>query len=272
MASNNQLPKIVRWHAYKVLNEKDSDTDSEAPLIEENRLLFWRRERPQRNFLLAQAGILVLYILVTAFAAIFVLRGRLDCPCNNIIHSPAKGHVHYERVAMDNSLDDQNPFKGIPREELHSAWRGLLKYMNIRVQEKDLVKINRTSVPLNDEKGGYLATLDVFHELHCLNVVREQVYREYYPDKHSKAKQLEHADHCIDMLRQVLMCHGDIAVQTFGWRDDYRWPWPNFRVDHECRNWDAIMEWAGDNYVENLRGPVVTHPTLGISWREGDED
>ncbi|KAK0636392.1 hypothetical protein B0T17DRAFT_571227, partial [Bombardia bombarda] len=143
--------------------------------------------------------------------------------------------------------------------------------MNIRVQDEDLRKINRTSVPLNDEKGGYLVTLDVFHELHCLNQLREQVYREYYPDKHSKAKQLEHVDHCLDLLRQVVMCHGDVSLQTFGWRDDYRWPWPNFEVQHTCRKWEKIQEWSKENSIPSLIGPIIAHPVLGVSWRADEE-
>lgn len=35
------------------------------------------------------------------------------------------------------------------------------------VSEEELHKLNATSVQLRD-KSGYLATLDVFHELHCL--------------------------------------------------------------------------------------------------------
>ncbi|KAK1993874.1 hypothetical protein LX36DRAFT_585434, partial [Colletotrichum falcatum] len=181
--------------------------------------------------------------------------------------APANEAIAYERLSFQNSLDDQNAFKGQPRDELHRAWHSLLQYSNIRIQEADLLRINRTSVPLNDDKGGFLATLDVFHQIHCLNVIREQVYREFYPDKHSKEKQLEHVDHCIDMIRQVLMCHGDLSVQTYTWIDDYRWPWPNFQIEHMCRKWDLVMDWAEHHYIPSLKGPILTHPTLGMFTR-----
>lgn len=178
-----------------------------------------------------------------------------------------------------NDLDTQSVFIGEPRQELHDAWHSLLKctyshtirlhrrltheVSNIRVQQDDLSRINRTSVPLNDSQGGFYATIDVFHELHCLNVIREQVYREYYPTRHSKRDQLEHANHCIDLLRQTLMCHGDVALQTFTWIEGYKWPWPNFSVQHECRKWDALQQWASQNYIPDLEGPILTHPVLG---------
>lgn len=125
-------------------------------------------------------------------------------------------------------------------------------------------KVNRTSVPLNDSKAGFYATLDVFHELHCLNVLREHLYRPHYPTRHSLAEQFQHSNHCIDLLRQTLMCHGDVALQTFTWIDGYRAPWPNFSVQHECRNWDAIQDWAIEHHISDLTGPILTHPTLGV--------
>ncbi|PQE29577.1 hypothetical protein CJF30_00009187 [Rutstroemia sp. NJR-2017a BBW] len=60
--------------------------------------------------------------------------------------------------------------------------------------EQDLKKINRTSVKLRGQEG-YLAGLDVMHELHCLvstrprkkrgqsasnNYVRQTIYDSYY--------------------------------------------------------------------------------------------
>lgn len=137
--------------------------------------------------------------------------------------------------------------------------------MNIRVSKEDLDKINRTSVPLNDAKGGYLATLDVFHEIHCLNEIRKQVYRDDYPDWHFEHAQLDHVDHCLDIILQGVMCHGDITLQTFTWKDDYRWPWPNFNMEHECKSWDSITEWASQHSVPSLVGPIVSHPKLGTS-------
>ncbi|KAI0153413.1 hypothetical protein BJ166DRAFT_616593 [Pestalotiopsis sp. NC0098] len=135
--------------------------------------------------------------------------------------------------------------------------------MNVRVPEQDLDRINRTSIPLLDDQGGYLVALDVYHELHCLNMLRRQIYRDWYPDRHTMEKQLEHADHCIDALRQALMCHGDIALMTYDWIDDYRWPWPNFNVDHECRRWDLLEQWSAKHSVKSVHGPILQHPVLG---------
>ncbi|KAL7806874.1 tat pathway signal sequence [Trichoderma gracile] len=199
------------------------------------------------------------------FLSVIQVINSMSCACRSAsrVHSPANSAIQYHRLTFDNDLESTSPFVGEPRDELHKAWAGLLKNGNTRVSAADLAKINRTSVPLNDEQGGFLVTLDVYHELHCLNILREQIYREHYPDKHDHRTQFQHVDHCIDLLRQVLMCHGDVSMSTFDWIDNYRWPWPNFTVQHECRKWDVLDEWAEKHAVKDMYGPILTHPVLG---------
>lgn len=136
---------------------------------------------------------------------------------------------------------------------------------NLRIPKEDLEKANVTSVPLNDDQGGYLATLDVFHTLHCVNKIRKSYYSDYYHDPNPLADQQEHFDHCIDLLRQVIMCHGDISLHTYEWKDDYRWPWPSMQTEHQCRNWDKLMLWSKEHSVPSLTGPILSHPSLGKS-------
>lgn len=86
---------------------------------------------------------------------------------------------------------------------------------NIRVPKSDLDRINRTSILLEDEEGGHLVTIEAIHHLHCLNQLRQQIYHEYYyPDvsEWNSTKGFHHVDHCIDILRQVLMCQGDVSL------------------------------------------------------------
>ena len=51
-------------------------------------------------------------------------------------------------------------------------------------------------------------------------------------------------DHCIDEIRLSIICHGDISVITWGWKDTEATPYANFEVEHECRNWESILEWT----------------------------
>lgn len=54
-------------------------------------------------------------------------------------------------------------------------------------------------------------------------------------------------DHCIDTMRQALMCHANTAVYTADWEFN-----PNPEVSKDvsseatttCMNWDSLNDWA----------------------------
>ncbi|KAM3448134.1 hypothetical protein MY3296_008055 [Beauveria thailandica] len=178
--------------------------------------------------------------------------------------------VPFIKQTIHHKVFEESNFKGTPRPEVDDAWEHLLQYNDIRVQKEELEKAGLKSVPLNDEKGGYFVTLDVYHTLHCVNHLRKSYYSNYYHNPNPVAQQQEHFDHCIDLLRQTLMCHGDISMHPFEWIDGYRFPWPTEQTEHQCRNWDKLVAWSKEHSVSNLEGPILTHPTLGKGTRAGD--
>ena len=60
-------------------------------------------------------------------------------------------------------------------------------------------------------------------------------------------------DHCIDSLRQAIMCHANTAVYTAVWTDPSYDP---TRIDlrgdavTQCVSWDSVMAWAGPRALE----------------------
>jgi hypothetical protein len=63
-------------------------------------------------------------------------------------------------------------------------------------------------------------------------------------------------DHCIDMIRQVLMCHADTGLITFHWTEEKIVPTPDFSTWHQCRDPEQILQWARDHEAP------VTHRIL----------
>lgn len=65
-----------------------------------------------------------------------------------------------------------------PSPEVDAAWNEITappgKVGFVKVQKRDLDKMNLTSIPFADGSG-YLATIDVFHQLHCLNMLRMEI-------------------------------------------------------------------------------------------------
>lgn len=58
-----------------------------------------------------------------------------------------------------------------------------------------------------------------------------------------------HASHCLDAIRQVLMCNVDTGVLGQIWynTDDAARTFPDFRTQHKCKNYDAVAQWAIDH-------------------------
>ena len=54
-------------------------------------------------------------------------------------------------------------------------------------------------------------------------------------------------EHCIEGLRQYIMCQPDLTVWTFDWKAGFDSPVPNHHVDHECVNWDKLQDWVDRN-------------------------
>lgn len=177
--------------------------------------------------------------------------------------APARQSVRYEKVLFGGDLAEKNPYRGEPRPELDEAWHELLRYSNIRVSADDLRRINRTSVQLSDGSGSYGAQLDVYHQLHCLKYIRRSLHPAAYPPVESNDTIKVHIDHCLDTLRQHVMCHADIALVTFDWIDGYRKPFPNFNIEHECRSFDAVNSWAREHAYDIFDGKSLIHPQLG---------
>jgi len=126
--------------------------------------------------------------------------------------------------------------------------------MHIRVTEAELRRDNQDSVAL-PEGGGYLGWLGVFHELHCVKMLRQWHYQEYYHADASAAEKkhiASHIDHCFEMLRQSAVCHADASLTTFKWHPAKTRPMFNASESiHTCVAWDTLLESFADRVVSD---------------------
>jgi Mycotoxin biosynthesis protein UstYa len=74
-------------------------------------------------------------------------------------------------------------------------------------------------------------------------------YPELFPEHIAKMKELpevmeHHYEHCVDSIRQRLMCTADDAVVTFRWVKDVPGPYPFFNTNHVCHDYEAMLGWT----------------------------
>ncbi|KAL7622168.1 hypothetical protein AAE478_007671 [Parahypoxylon ruwenzoriense] len=153
-------------------------------------------------------------------------------------------------------------FAGDPSIELDQAWHDLLEGTIIRVSKEDMDYYNITSLPFADGNG-FASELFVAHELHCLKKVRQWIYKEtYFTHVQGLARNelKRHIDHCIETLRQGIMCRGDVSLGTYtyitGGSDVTARSW----ASHQCIDFEALMTWMRERSVDIFQEGVLAKP------------
>ena len=211
-------------------------------------------------------------------------------------YSPAQEAVKYVSGTFNATQGKDSGYVGTSNET-EEMWNWVTVDIGdqmITPVELKLVNKPETSIKTKNPKTGkegYRIGLEVFHQLHCLNLVRKSTYRDHYNGKGDFAEKDEvkirahlgkdslalsfvypryskthhnadacllglpltyPTDHCLEMLRMNLMCQVDIGVITFHELPDRPGdPWPDFSTLHVCRDFDAVRKWAIDNTVAN---------------------
>ncbi|KAJ3528758.1 hypothetical protein NM208_g10061 [Fusarium decemcellulare] len=254
-------------HSYD--DESLLDEDGLANGVSEKKTLLgstWPQSSWLRYMLYMLLLVLYSFALVT-----YVPRRCSDTECGKqvSIWSPMNEAIEYFESDLNTEFDHQTQYRGPPTPELETAWDKLWRFDPVPFPANKLPLVNRSGGMLNDEKlarlgdGGkeapVAANFEVFHQLHCLNYIRQYTWRDWYfrhPDKviipldmlASDVSARMHADHCIDHLRTSLMCHGDTTPfftiidpsQPLGARGD-------FSAHHKCRDFERNQSWTKEN-------------------------
>lgn len=183
-------------------------------------------------------------------------------------YSPAAEAVRYETVKFNLAPIMKTEYVGYG-PSVDAAWDVIANDIgDIMITEEERVKLGFSPKSLKIQhpvtgKWGYRAGVEVFHQLHCLNLIRQAVYKDYYSREEVGGDIAEadgqedvngHVDHCIETLRLNLMCSSDIGVFTFHdfpdlVEDGIEGDWPDFETQHVCRNFEAIRKWTNANAV-----------------------
>ncbi|KAK1720340.1 uncharacterized protein BDZ83DRAFT_785360 [Colletotrichum acutatum] len=149
-------------------------------------------------------------------------------------------------------LQGNESFIGRPNRERNRAWENLFP-----------------------EDGGFFihpsiaperSVFSTFHQVHCL----EQIWRSWWslydqesrpptepdhrqkrrshlhaPDEngqhHHQVPETVHFNHCVELLRNVLMCQPDLTVEV---ANPQTGGVTGFDSEHKCQNWDDLLRWT----------------------------
>jgi hypothetical protein len=137
--------------------------------------------------------------------------------------------------------------------EVDAAWDNITLegQRDFLISEKEARELwpNDYKVHWNNNKNGYVVGLDLFHALHCLDNLRKSFYPEFYPVKASRKASLRlHQGHCINQLRQHVMCAGDMTPYGMKWYPNPGRYYADSDVTHTCRNFKQLQDWTANRY------------------------
>ncbi|KAH8888127.1 hypothetical protein GQ53DRAFT_826684 [Thozetella sp. PMI_491] len=235
-----------------------------------------RRNRMGDPFIVLLACLSLFAAIGTGWMAAGAFSGRSIDPLLQV-------YFEYLPVQFNRSRgEDKTPFQGWPTDEIDRTWAdsyisGMLSTVDGKTAELLPEKTER--LPVEGREDEFVVTLDVFHQMHCLDVVRMALYRDRY-DKHfyfpngtvDYCKWL-HVDHCIDQVRQALICSADVSVVYFAWSDVVQGLRPRVDNKHTCRNYAKILDWAKGRGVDEKHWHpsrrVLERPDGGFTIEQG---
>ncbi|TEY33008.1 hypothetical protein BOTCAL_0699g00050 [Botryotinia calthae] len=182
------------------------------------------------------------------------------CPQSGL--STAK--IEYRPQIMPNFLHSN--YAGRNHHVVDLQWHDLLDNISLRATDEEMARNhNHPSSVYLSEGGGQLVWMEVSHQLHCVKMLRQWSYRDVYfasADEMTMLKMSRHIDHCLEMLRQVLMCRPDTSLTTFMWVNSQDKPILNIDpFERECVDWELLIDSVKERVVsleevEALRNPL----------------
>ena len=116
------------------------------------------------------------------------------------------------------------------------------------------------------------------HGKNTAQMLREQAHSgkvTVSPSAEHTCESADGLDHCIEYIREYLMCKPDLSLVTFHWINNtaqhadnpsLRLPTSWDHSQHECANWETLNAWAGERVVDLYRYELLRQPEHGLSY------
>ncbi|KAH7033716.1 uncharacterized protein B0I36DRAFT_321940 [Microdochium trichocladiopsis] len=144
--------------------------------------------------------------------------------------------------------EDDSIWRKTPSPEVDAAWERVSKLGYHTISTADVLALGKdpsmtVRAPASWDRGddAHIVQIDMTHQIHCLNAVRQAMYPEYYPVR--KLMKDVHPQHCLHVLLQNLMCDASVNVMTYNWMETQQNPFPDMNIQRKCRDFDAVLDW-----------------------------
>ncbi|KAJ6539857.1 hypothetical protein DFH09DRAFT_1090169 [Mycena vulgaris] len=163
------------------------------------------------------------------------------------LYSPAQSVIRHELVRFTRGVEEDIPiYERPPSPAVDLAWRALYAYSETKIPRSEAMRLPNKTWPILGDESHYMVALDVFHQLHCLDILRQHLHPGHNYTTLPKA----HIRHCIGSIRQSLMCAGDVTPIVWQWSEKHQVAEQRDDVLHVCRDYSRIQAWARDHFID----------------------
>ncbi|KAF4964551.1 hypothetical protein FSARC_7546 [Fusarium sarcochroum] len=211
------------------------------------------------GWMIALISVIFISALVGAWISMAYLNIDQTCAIHTTKWSPVLKDVpiKYKPELFDGDFMHENVFRKNGSAETDEAWESLgVDYRPGVISYEDGISSGLTDAHVQvspKHGGGFIVNVEGMHHLHCLNMVRKSLYFNYDHYKNLGGHAFKndgeifrlHLTHCLDTIRQVLMCNVDTGVLGQVWynKKDPN-AFPDFNTKHTCKNYEDIRKWA----------------------------
>ncbi|KAF3385797.1 hypothetical protein DPV78_012674 [Talaromyces pinophilus] len=129
--------------------------------------------------------------------------------------------------------------------ELSAVGRGY-----VQIPNSDTFGLSEPYIIEDHSRTEPVYMMSVFHQLHCLSYL-VQAYQSAFTGEALTQELAHHSAHCFDYLRQSIMCNADTSLE--GKTESG----PGWGSVHQCKDYDALLEWANERSVWGWRANTV---------------
>ncbi|KAI1753943.1 hypothetical protein F4782DRAFT_528873 [Xylaria castorea] len=242
------------------------DIESESP--EEN---FSTYEKRKKKSILSYGCvyIAILHVVILMLACVLLNYDFFDSSRSAArlerSWSPVQDFVEYQE-STEHATDPghHSVYSGPPSEKQDEAWDRLITPAYLNISRDELGRAGESFENVIELiGGGYIVSLAVYHELHCVRNLRLYLFQDrYYPNltesQHGFLK--GHLDHCLEVLRMSIMCHGNTVLNSYRWdTETIDKPETTSNSRSVCVKWSSIEDWSYPRKVSS--SPPVRWPS-----------
>ncbi|KAG5958379.1 hypothetical protein E4U57_001343 [Claviceps arundinis] len=263
------------------LVDRDEDTSAETA---------YSNGRWSRAFLVMSISNMVLFLLTASMMTSLGLRSQKRV-LNAELRATSSYTPIYDMIDLEPSIRKINGTvmpagklsiaRQFPNPAADAIWTEDIELIRpIPVTREQIIKMGKdpdTVAKLEDDDWGlgddaYVAALDVFHNLHCLNSLRKAAYATYYNRTLADATKEDsmpeiHLNHCLTADDDQTGKSNNLNLVTRHWIEGLEYPFPDFSIQAHCINFEKLTEWHKEASIDINKYLRVMKKPPGVKER-----